>query len=73
MLLVGVGGLEDGGDVASRIIELGLGGFLLALGLAKASPSAKAEPGFLLESVGVAVLNTIMLVAAVQGITQVTT
>jgi hypothetical protein len=68
-----VAGWTEPNWLASVAIAVVLGGVLLAVGPTRASPEARAEPGFLLESVGVAVVNTVMLVAAIHRISEVTT
>jgi hypothetical protein len=55
----------------SCLIGGALGLFLLILGVVKASAIDKAVPGFMLEAIGVAVLNTVMLIAAIHGVAEV--
>ena len=48
-----------------------VGAFLCALAIAKATTNDRGESGFWLETIGVAVINTVFLIASIQGIAAV--
>jgi hypothetical protein len=64
-------GLVSGEDPelwVSAIIGGVIGLFLTVLSIMKASQAAKDAAGFMLESIGVGVLNTALLIAAIHGV-----